>query len=36
MIEQARGPRWVWLLVLLAVIAGILGGFWLYAAVTGV
>ena len=33
MIEE-RGPRWAWLLVILAVIAGVLGGWWLYGAVT--
>ena len=34
MIEQPRGPRWAWVLVLAAVIVGVLGGTWLYAAVT--
>jgi hypothetical protein len=34
MIEQPRGPRWIWLLVLVAVAVGIAGGLWLYGAVT--
>lgn len=34
MIEQARGPRWAWLLVLAAVAAGIYAGWWLFEAVT--
>ena len=36
MIEQPRGPRWAWLLVLAAVLVGIVGGTALYAAVTAV
>jgi hypothetical protein len=36
MIERSRGPRWAWLLVLLAVVAGVLGGVWLYGAVGAV
>jgi hypothetical protein len=32
--EERRGPRWMWLLVLVAVAVGVYGGWWLYGAVT--
>jgi hypothetical protein len=34
MIEQRTGPRWVWLLVILATALGILGGWWLFATLS--
>ena len=33
--ERDRPPRWPWLLVLVAVVAGVAGGWWVYATVTG-
>ncbi len=34
MIEQHRGPRWAWLLVLGGVATGIYAGWWLFGVVT--
>jgi hypothetical protein len=34
-IEERSGPRWAWLLVILAAALGILGGWWLFGIVSG-
>ncbi len=34
MIERRLGPRWPWVLVVLAAVVGILGGWWLYGVLT--
>jgi hypothetical protein len=33
-IEERGGPRWAWLLVIIAAIVGVIGGWWLYGLVT--
>jgi hypothetical protein len=35
MIEERTGPRWVWALVVLGIVVGVAGGWWLYGVVAG-